>query len=70
MEHELVMHKDQVANMELMFQSQQAQLKQAKQELQECKAQQERANKLHRSQLDDIYQQQRVQVCYVETLLH
>ena len=58
-QQELVTHKEQVANMELMFQSQQAQLKQANQELQECKAQQEQANKLHKNQLDDIHRQLR-----------
>ena len=59
MENELVKHKDQVANWEQIFQSQQAQLKQANQELQECKAQQEQANKLHKNQLDDIHRQLR-----------
>ena len=59
MEHELVTHKNQVANMEQIFQSQQAQLKQANQELQECKAQQEQVNKLHKDQLDDIHRQLR-----------
>ena len=59
MENELVTHKDQVANWEQIFQSQQAKLKQANQELQECKAQQEQANKLHKNQLDDIHRQLR-----------
>ena len=45
--------------MEQMFQSQQTQLKQAYQELHECKTQQEQANKLHKNQLDDIHRQLR-----------
>ena len=45
--------------MEQIVQSQQAQLKHANQELQECKAQLEQANKLHRNQLDDLHQQVR-----------
>ena len=45
--------------MEQMFQSQQAQLKQANQELHEYKTQQEQANKLHKNQLDDIHRQLR-----------
>ena len=52
MERELVTHKDQVADMELTFESQQAQLKQADQQL--CNA-----NQLHKNQLDDIHQQLR-----------
>ena len=42
--------------MEQIFQLQQAHLKQANQKLQECEAQQELANKLHKSQLDKIHQ--------------
>ena len=52
-QHELIKHKDKVASMEQLFQSQQAQLKQ---ELQECKAQQEQATKLHKNQLDDVWE--------------
>ena len=58
-QHELVKHKDQVADMEEIVQSQQAELKQANQELQACKAQLEQANKLHRNQLDDLHRQVR-----------
>jgi len=46
--------------MEQIVQSQQAQLKKANQELQECKAQLEQANKLHRNQLDDLHRQVRL----------
>ena len=58
-QHELVKHKNQVADMEQIVQSQQAQLKKPNQELQECKAQLEQANKLHRNQLDDLHRQVR-----------
>ena len=45
--------------MEQIVQSQVAELKQANQELQACKAQLEQANKLHRNQLDDLHRQLR-----------
>ena len=57
MEQELVTCRDQLASMELVFQSQQAQLKQTNQELQECKAQREQANKLVQKELDNIHRQ-------------
>ena len=63
MQHELVQHQDQLANMEQLFQSQQQQhkdqLKQADQQLQQCKAQLEQANRLHRTQLEEVHRQQR-----------
>ena len=46
--------------MEQIVQSQVAELKQANQELQACKAQLEQANKLHRNQLDDLHRQVRL----------